>query len=158
MATGGEAFVGLCLLAAAAYSISDFAGGPASRRSDTLTTLLCGDGISLAVTAVLLPLVPGVLTGRGMCCAVAAGVAGVVGLGLKYRLMATAPLTWSRRSRLTSPRPCSPEKRRTLLTWFGMGAGLVAVVLFTYRVVAAAAVTGGVAGARGVARDTSSCP
>jgi hypothetical protein len=49
-----------------------------------------------------------------------------------YRLMATAPLTWSRRSRLTSPRPCSPEKRRTLLTWFGMGAGLVAVVLFTY--------------------------
>lgn len=57
MVAGGEAFVGLCLLAAAAYGISDFAGGLASRRSDTLTTLLYGDGIGLAVTA-LLPLVP----------------------------------------------------------------------------------------------------
>jgi hypothetical protein len=55
MVTGGAAFVGLCLLAAAAYGLSDFAGGLASRRSQTLTTLLYGDGIGLAVTAVLLP-------------------------------------------------------------------------------------------------------
>lgn len=138
MVTGGEAFVGLCLLAAAAYGISDFAGGLASRRSDTLTTLLYGDGIGLAVTAVLLPLVPGVLTGRGVLCAVAAGVAGVVGLGLMYRLMASEPLN------LVSPMTAVlaaavplafgvlTGEAPHLLTWFGMGAGLVAVVLFTY--------------------------
>src|SRR4029077_4487783 len=92
MVTGGEAFVGLCLLAAVAYGISDFAGGIASRRSNTLTTLLWGDGIGLAVTAVLLPLVPGVRTGRGVLFAIAAGVAGLVGLGLMYQLMASDPL------------------------------------------------------------------
>ena len=138
MVTGGEAFLGLCLLAAVAYGISDFAGGLASRRSNTLTTLLWGDGIGLAVTAVLLPLVPGVLTGRGVLFAIAAGVAGLVGLGLMYQLMASEPLN------LVSPMTAvlaaavplafgvlSGEAPH-LLTWFGMGAGLIAIVLFTY--------------------------
>jgi drug/metabolite transporter (DMT)-like permease len=138
MVTGGQAFVGLCLLAAAAYGISDFAGGLASRRSDTVTTLLYGNGTGLAVTAVLLPLVPGVVTGRGVLCAVAAGVAGLVGLGLMYQLMASEPLN------LVSPMTAVlaavvplafgvlTGEAPHLVTWFGMGAGLVALVLFTY--------------------------
>jgi drug/metabolite transporter (DMT)-like permease len=138
MVTGGEAFVGLCLLAAVAYGISDFAGGLAARRSDTLTTLLWGNGVGIAVTAGLLPLVPGILTGRGVLCAIVAGAAGLVGLGLMYRLMASEPLN------LVSPMTAVlaaviplafgilTGEAPHLLTWFGMGGGLVAVVLFTY--------------------------
>jgi drug/metabolite transporter (DMT)-like permease len=138
MVSNGQAFVGLCLVAAAGYGVSDFAGGLAARRSGPMATLRYGEGIGLIVTAAVLPLVRGALTGRGIACALGAGVAGLVGLGLMYQLMASEPLN------LVSPMTAVlaaviPVGFAVLtgeaphaLAWFGMVAGLVAVALFSY--------------------------
>lgn len=138
MVKGGEVFVGLCLLAAIAYGISDFAGGLAARRSDTPRTLLYGELFGLALTAVVLPLVPGTLTLRSVVFAVGAGVAGITGLGVMYLLMAGQPLNLV--SPMTAILAAAVPMAFGVLTgeapggaaWFGMAAGLIAVLLFSY--------------------------
>jgi uncharacterized membrane protein len=127
----------LALLAALGYGVSDFSGGLASRRVRPMTALLLAYPVATVFTAMLLPLAPGSLSLGSAALAALAGLAGLVGFGLMYRLMSTAPLN------LVSPVTgvlaaatpiafgvLSGEQPR-LTAWFGIAAGLVAVVLIS---------------------------
>lgn len=79
------------LLAAFAYGTADFAGGYASRENPVSGVLLVSQlfGIGLVVAFVLLDPVPAGVTLPDLLYGSAAGVAGLAGLGLLYRGIAT---------------------------------------------------------------------
>ena len=84
--------IGLALLAAVGYGVSDFAGGLASRRVRPLTALLYGHPAGAVLVAALLPLFPGSLDVASVVFAALAGLAGLLGFVLMYQLMASSPL------------------------------------------------------------------
>jgi drug/metabolite transporter (DMT)-like permease len=125
----------LALMAALGYGVSDFTGGLASRRVRPTTALLLSYPVATVLTLIALPLAPGTLTGHAAVFAALAGLAGLVGFGLMYRLMSTAPLN------LVSPitgvlAAATPiafgvvgGEQPRLTGWCGIGFGLVAVAL-----------------------------
>ncbi len=127
----------LALLAAVGYGASDFAGGVASRRMRPSTVLLYGQPVGALLTALLLPLFPGSLGVRAATLAALAAVAGLVGFGLMYHLMATCPLSTVSpiTAVLAAATPMgfgvfSGEHLR-VVSWAGIACGLVAVTLIS---------------------------
>ena len=129
--------VGLAMLAAVGYGVSDFAGGLASRRVCPITALLYSHPVGAVLVAALLPLFPGSFDAASIVFAVLAGLAGLLGFGLMYQLMATSPLNVV--SPITAvlaaatPIACgvlSGEQPRAT-AWLGMAFGLVAITLIS---------------------------
>ena len=129
--------IGLAMLAAVGYGVSDFAGGLASRRVRPLTALLCGHPVGAVLVAALLPMFPGSFDLASVVFAALAGLAGVLGFGLMYQLMASSPLSVV--SPITAvlaaatPIACgllSGEHPRAT-AWLGIAFGLVAIALIS---------------------------
>jgi drug/metabolite transporter (DMT)-like permease len=102
-----------------------------------MTALLYSYPVAAVLTAAALPFAPGAISGRSALLAALAGGAGLVGFGLMYRLMATAPLNKVSpvTGVLAAATPIafgvlSGEQPR-LTAWFGIAAGLVAVALIS---------------------------
>jgi drug/metabolite transporter (DMT)-like permease len=125
------------LLAAAAYGISDFVGGIASRRVSAINVLLISYPVGGAIMAVLLPLYGGTVSASTLGWSLAGGVAGLVGVALLYSALAQAPMN------IISPVTAVMSavvpvlggvvqgERPHLLAWAGIGFGLIAVVMIS---------------------------
>jgi hypothetical protein len=85
------------LLAAAAYGVSDFIGGIASRRAHALTVLLLSYPAGAVVMAALLPAYGGSVSMRTFGWSLAGGIAGLAGVALLYAGLAQAPMSCARR-------------------------------------------------------------
>ena len=129
--------IGLAMLAAVGYGASDFVGGVASRRVRPLTALLYGHPVGASLVAALLPLFPGSFDLASVVFAALAGLCGLLGFGLMYRLMASSPLNVV--SPVTAvlaaatPIACgllSGEHPRAT-AWLGIVFGLVAIALIS---------------------------
>ncbi|HEU5271139.1 MAG TPA: DMT family transporter [Jatrophihabitans sp.] len=125
------------LIAAAAYGISDFVGGSASRRVSALNVLLVSYPVGTAVMAAALPFFAGPVSARTLSWSLAGGVAGLAGVALMYRALAIAPMN------IISPvtgvmSAVVPVlggvlrgERPAPAAWLGIGLGLLAVVLIS---------------------------
>jgi drug/metabolite transporter (DMT)-like permease len=123
------------LLAAAAYGVSDFVGGLASRRVHALTVLLLSYPAGAVIMAALLPAYGGVVSERTALWSAAGGASGLVGVALLYSALGRAPMN------VISPVTAVMSavvpvlgglvigERPHLLAWAGIGLGLVAVLL-----------------------------
>ena len=127
----------LSLCAALGYGVSDFAGGLAARRIRPLTALLYGEPAGALLIAVLVFLLPGHLTWAGTVMAALAGLVGLGGLTLLYRLMADQPLTIiaPMTAVLAAAVPLAAGvvdgERPGPFGWIGIMVGFVAVVMLT---------------------------
>ncbi|GAA4223441.1 hypothetical protein GCM10023075_16710 [Streptosporangium album] len=83
----------LATVCAVVYGTADFFGGLATRRSRVLAVVALSQTAGLALVAVLLPFLPGILTARGAAWGVAAGLSGAAGLVLFYRALATGVMS-----------------------------------------------------------------
>ena len=129
--------IGLALLAAVGYGVSDFAGGLASRRVRPLTALLYSHPVGAVLVAALLPMFPGSFDLASVVFGALAGLAGLLGFGLMYHLMASSPLNVV--SPITAvlaaatPIACgllSGEHPRPT-AWLGIAFGLVAIAIIS---------------------------
>jgi drug/metabolite transporter (DMT)-like permease len=129
--------IALAFLAAIGYGASDFAGGVASRRIRPTTILLYSHPVGAVLIALLLPLFPGDLSARAALLAAFAAVAGLIGFGLMFHLMANAPL--SSVSPITAVLAAATPmgfgvlsgEHPRLLAWAGIGFGMIAVALIS---------------------------
>jgi len=80
------------LVAAAAYGVSDFVGGLASRRVSALNVLLVSYPVGGLIMALALPGYGGPVSARTLLWSLAGGVAGLVGVALLYSALAVAPM------------------------------------------------------------------
>jgi drug/metabolite transporter (DMT)-like permease len=80
------------LLAAAAYGVSDFVGGLASRRIPAVTVLLASYPIGTVLMAALLPVYGGPVSAGTLAWSLAGGAAGLVGVALLYTALGQAPM------------------------------------------------------------------
>jgi len=80
------------LLAAAAYGVSDFVGGLASRRAAAVTVLLVSYPSGAVVIAAILPIYGGAVSGRTMLWSVGGGGSGLAGVALMYAALGQAPM------------------------------------------------------------------
>jgi drug/metabolite transporter (DMT)-like permease len=125
------------LLAAAAYGISDFVGGIASRRVSALTVLLISYPVGGAIMAALLPWYHGPVSAGTLAWSLAGGVAGLVGVALLYSALAQAPMNIISpvTAVMTAVVPVlggvAQGERPHPVAWLGIGIGLVAVVLIS---------------------------
>lgn len=125
------------LLAAAAYGVSDFVGGIASRRVSALTVLLISYPVGGAIMAVLLPWYHGPVSAGTLAWSLAGGVAGLVGVALLYTALAQAPMNIISpvTAVMTAVVPVlggvAQGERPHPVAWLGIGIGLVAVVLIS---------------------------
>lgn len=123
------------LIAAACYGVSDFAGGLASRRARPSSVLLYNYPAGALLMAALLPLLPGTVSVATLGWSVAGGVAGLIGVGMMYSALAVAPMNVVSpvTALLSAAVPVvvgvGLGERPGVLTWAGVAAGLVAVVL-----------------------------
>jgi len=123
------------LLAAGAYGVSDFLGGMASRHAATTRVLLVTYPVGAALMAALLPIYGGPISARTLGWSVAAGVAGLVAIGLFYHALARArmsvisPVTAVLAAAVPVVGGVALGERPSALGWFGMLVGLIAVVL-----------------------------
>lgn len=125
------------LLAAAAYGVSDFIGGIASRRVSAMNVLLISYPIGGAIMAALLVFYGGPVSGSTLAWSLAGGVVGLAGVALLYSALAMAPMN------IISPVTAVMSavvpvlggvvkgERPHLLAWLGIALGLVAVVLIS---------------------------
>ncbi|MGI8665685.1 MAG: EamA family transporter [Jatrophihabitans sp.] len=125
------------LLAAAAYGVSDFVGGIASRRVSALSVLLVSYPIGGALMALMLIGYGGPVSGATLAWSLAGGVVGLTGVALLYSALALAPMN------VISPVTALMSavvpvfggvmqgERPHLPAWLGIGLGLVAVVLIS---------------------------
>jgi drug/metabolite transporter (DMT)-like permease len=125
------------LLAAAAYGVSDFIGGLASRRIPAVTVLLASYPIGTVLMAVLLPLYGGPVSASTLLWSVAGGVTGLLGVALLYSALGQAPMN------VISPVTAVMSavvpigagllqgERPHLPAWLGIGLGLLAVTLIS---------------------------
>jgi len=72
------------LLAAAAYGVSDFLGGLASRRIPAMTVVLISYPVGAVLMAALLPVYGGPISASTLGWSVAGGAAGLMGIALLY--------------------------------------------------------------------------
>lgn len=125
------------LLAAAAYGVSDFVGGLASRRIPAVTVLLASYPIGTVLMAAALPVYGGPISASTLVWSLGGGVAGLVGIGLLYTALGRAPMN------VISPVTAVMSavvpilggvlqgERPHLLAWVGILLGLVAVALIS---------------------------
>lgn len=125
------------LLAAAAYGVSDFIGGIASRRVSALSVLLVSYPVGGALMAALLVFYRGPVSAGTLAWSLAGGVVGLTGVALLYGALALAPMN------IISPVTAVMSavvpvlgglvkgERPHPLAWSGIGLGLVAVVLIS---------------------------
>lgn len=125
------------LLAAAAYGISDFVGGLASRRVPALTVLLLSYPVGALLMASLLGVYDGPISANTLAWSIGGGAAGLIGVALLYSALAMAPMN------IVSPITAVLSalvpvvvgvvigERPAALAWLGIGVGLVAVVLIS---------------------------
>ncbi|MEU4225406.1 DMT family transporter [Nonomuraea sp. NPDC026600] len=83
----------LATACAMVYGTADFFGGLATRRSRVLSVVALSQLAGLAVILVVLPMLPGRLSEGAMLWGLGAGVAGVTGLVLFYRALATGVMS-----------------------------------------------------------------
>lgn len=125
----------LGLAAAISYGVGDFVGAFASRRHSAVTVLLYSYPVGAVLMTALLPLFPGVVTGRTVVFGIGGGLAGLVGVVIMYSLMTTAPMN------IISPVTAVLAaivpvvfgvvlgERPRLAAWLGILLGVAAVVL-----------------------------
>lgn len=83
----------LATACALVYGTADFLGGLATRRSRVLPVVALSQVAGLVLVLVLLPLLPGTLTGEALLWGLGAGLAGAGGLVLFYRALATGVMS-----------------------------------------------------------------
>lgn len=125
------------LFAAAAYGVSDFIGGIASRRAAVMTVLLVSYPVGGLIMACLLPFYHGPVSARTLLWSVAGGAMGLAGVSLLYLALAWAPMN------IISPVTAVMSavvpvlggvvkgERPHSLAWLGIGLGVVAVALIS---------------------------
>jgi drug/metabolite transporter (DMT)-like permease len=125
------------LLAAAAYGVSDFVGGLASRRVPAITVVMLSYPLGAVLMAGLLPFYSGPISTGTLAWSAAGGVAGLLGIGLLYTTLGQAPMN------IISPITAVMSavvpilggvlqgERPHLPAWFGIALGLLAVTLIS---------------------------
>lgn len=125
------------LFAAAAYGVSDFVGGLASRRVPAITVLLLSYPVGALLMAGLLGVYDGPVSANTLAWSAGGGVAGLAGVALLYSALAAAPMN------VVSPITAVLSalvpvivgvgigERPGTLAWLGIGIGLFAVVLIS---------------------------
>ncbi|MEO7259744.1 MAG: DMT family transporter [Jatrophihabitantaceae bacterium] len=125
------------LLAAAAYGVSDFVGGLASRRIPAVTVLVASYPIGTVLMAALLPVYGGPISAGTLIWSLAGGAAGLVGVALLYTALGQAPMNVISpvTAVMTAVVPIAAGvlqgERPHLLAWLGILLGLVAVTLIS---------------------------
>lgn len=125
------------LLAAAAYGVSDFVGGLASRRIPAVTVLLASYPIGTVLIAAALPVYGGPISAGTVAWSLSGGAAGLVGVALLYTALGQAPMNVISpvTAVMTAVVPIVAGvlqgERPHLLAWIGIVLGLVAVTLIT---------------------------
>ncbi|HEX8080605.1 MAG TPA: DMT family transporter [Jatrophihabitans sp.] len=125
------------LLAAAAYGVSDFVGGLASRRIPAITVLLASYPIGTVLIAAALPVYGGPISAGTLAWSLSGGTAGLVGVALLYYALGQAPMNVISpvTAVMTAVVPIVAGvlqgERPRLLAWIGIVLGLVAVTLIT---------------------------
>lgn len=125
------------LLAAAAYGVSDFIGGLASRRIPAITVLLASYPIGGLLMATLLPVYGGPISAGTLVWSVAGGAAGLIGVALLYTALGQAPMNVISpvTAVMTAVVPIGAGvlqgERPHLLAWLGIVLGLAAVLLIS---------------------------
>lgn len=125
------------LLAAAAYGVSDFVGGLASRRIPAVTVLLASYPIGTVLIAAALPAYGGPISAGTVAWSLSGGAAGLVGVALLYTALGQAPMNVISpvTAVMTAVVPIVAGvlqgERPHLLAWIGIVLGLVAVTLIT---------------------------
>lgn len=125
------------LLAAAAYGVSDFIGGIASRRVSAMNVLLVSYPVGGVLMAALLGFYGGPVSANTLAWSLGGGVAGMTGVALLYSALALAPMNVI--SPVTAVMAAVVPvfagvikgERPHLLAWLGIVLGLVAVVLIS---------------------------
>lgn len=125
------------LCAAAAYGVSDFVGGLASRRVPAITVLLLSYPVGAVLMAGLLGVYDGPVSANTLAWSAGGGAAGLAGVALLYSALAAAPMN------VVSPITAVLSavvpvlvgvgigERPGALAWLGIGIGLFAVVLIS---------------------------
>ncbi|MCL2541573.1 MAG: DMT family transporter [Nocardioidaceae bacterium] len=123
------------LVSSAAYGVSDYLGGVASRRQDPLHVIAIAYPTSVLGTALLVPLVPGHVTTSGLAWGAASGAVMAFAIWWFYRALAVGPIS------VVSPVTAvlgaaipvlvavGEGDRPGLLTWTGIGLGLAGATL-----------------------------
>jgi drug/metabolite transporter (DMT)-like permease len=125
------------LLAAAAYGVSDFVGGLASRRIPAITVLMASYPIGTVLIAAALPVYGGPISAGTLAWSLSGGAAGLVGVALLYYALGQAPMNVISpvTAVMTAVVPIVAGvlqgERPRLLAWIGIVLGLVAVTLIT---------------------------
>ncbi|WP_338043367.1 EamA family transporter, partial [Nonomuraea lactucae] len=83
----------LATACALVYGTADFLGGLAARRSRVLSVVVLSQIAGLVLILALLPALPGLLSGGALLWGLGAGVAGMSGLVLFYRALATGTMS-----------------------------------------------------------------
>ncbi|MDQ1742395.1 MAG: hypothetical protein QOE23_734 [Pseudonocardiales bacterium] len=125
------------LLAAAAYGVSDFMGGLASRRVPAITVVLISYPVGAVLMAALLPVYGGPVSAATLGWSVAGGGAGLLGIALLYTTLGQAPMNVI--SPITAVMSAVVPifggvlqgERPHLPAWLGIALGLVAVTLIS---------------------------
>jgi drug/metabolite transporter (DMT)-like permease len=84
--------IGLALAASVSWGVGDFLGGTSSRRVSAITVLAISEVAGLALAALVVPASREPWPGSAALWAVAAGIAGTLGLGALYRGMAVGAI------------------------------------------------------------------
>lgn len=125
------------LLAAAAYGVSDFVGGLASRRIPAIAVLMASYPIGTVLIAAALPVYGGPISAGTLAWSLSGGAAGLVGVALLYYALGQAPMNVISpvTAVMTAVVPIVAGvlqgERPRLLAWIGIVLGLVAVTLIT---------------------------
>lgn len=125
----------LALLAAAAWGVSDFVGGLATRRIHVLEVLAITYSIGTVGVCACLPLLPGEVSLRTVLLASVAGVIGLCGVGLLYAGLAAAPMnivspiTGVLSAGVPVAAGVAFGERPSAIAWSGIALGIAAVVL-----------------------------
>lgn len=125
------------LFAAAAYGVSDFFGGLASRQVPAITVLLASYPIGTVLMAAAVPIYGGPISAGTLVWSLSGGAAGLVGVALLYTALSQAPMNVISpvTAVMTAVVPIVAGvllgERPHLLAWIGIALGLVAVTLIT---------------------------
>ncbi|MEV4221443.1 DMT family transporter [Nonomuraea sp. NPDC049725] len=127
----------LATACAVVYGTADFFGGLATRRSRVLSVVVLSQVAGLALVLVLLPALPGLLSGGALAWGLAAGLSGAAGLVLFYRSLATgvmsvvAPTTAVTSAALPVTFGLATGERPEVLALAGIALALGSVVLIS---------------------------